>query len=165
MLSRNFLTIFLFLFPWYGKAELLKDKGLIHFMRTQGLKNISFSESFEYVLSEWPETYFIVTQDKEKIRISPLESTLRQRYFSPYRWCFPGNFAEKQCLKLNSIRTILNNSILAIFKKLFQKLTVECTFKWFKPQVDGASMRDTLSVVLSDCFKSKLERAAFIPLK
>ena len=77
MLSRNFLTIFLFLFPWYGKEELLKDKGIIHFMCTQGLKNISFSESFEYVLNEWPETYFTVTQDKEKIRISPLESTLR----------------------------------------------------------------------------------------
>ena len=75
---------------------------------------------------------------------------------------FPWEFCGEA---INSIITIVNNSILAISKKLFLKLTEKCIFKWFKQQVDGASMRGTLSVVLSDCFKSKLEMAAFIPLK
>ena len=56
----------------------------------------------------------------------------------------------------------------SIFKKLLYKLTTECTFSAtgkLRKQVDGASMRGTLSVILSDCFMNKMERDIILPLK
>ena len=56
----------------------------------------------------------------------------------------------------------------SIFKKLLLKLTTECTFsinEQLCKQIDGVSMGGTLSVVLSDCFISKMEKDVVVPLK
>ena len=56
----------------------------------------------------------------------------------------------------------------SIFKKLFLKLTTEYAFSingqlW--KQINGISMGDALSAVLSDCFMNKMERDVVILLK
>ena len=56
----------------------------------------------------------------------------------------------------------------SIFKKLLYKLTEECIVSItgrFHKQIDGVAMGGTLSVILSDCFKNKMEKDVFIPLK
>ena len=56
----------------------------------------------------------------------------------------------------------------SIFKKLLLKLTTECTFSindQLCKQIDGVSMGDTLSVVLSHCFMNKMEKDVVILFK
>ena len=72
---------------------------------------------------------------------------------------------------IGSLNGFLNesfNRIFSIFKKPFYKLSTEYTFsatgKLWK-QVDGVSKRGTLSVTLSDCFMSKIERDIVLLLK
>ena len=57
---------------------------------------------------------------------------------------------------------------ISIFKKLLYKLTTECTFSAtgkLRKQLDGVSMRGTLSVTFSYCFMNKMERDIVLPLK
>ena len=55
-----------------------------------------------------------------------------------------------------------------IFKKLLYKLTTECTFSAtgkLRKEVDGVSMGGTFSVILSDCFMTKIEIGIVLSLQ
>ena len=56
----------------------------------------------------------------------------------------------------------------SIFKKLLYKLTTECTFSAtgkLRKEVDGVSMGGTFSVILSDCFMTKIEIGIVLSLQ
>ena len=56
----------------------------------------------------------------------------------------------------------------SILKTLLLKLTTECIFsvnEQLSKQIDGVSMGDALSVVLSDCSINKMEKDIVIPFK